>query len=107
MIRPLADTWTNAKVRRWVLVLSVLVAAAVGTVMAIHPWKGAAASRDSRLSHFTERAPREAVPTVGQRQNAAVQMPGPPDPVAQKSAAASAASAADAAAALAASAQPT
>ena len=106
MIRPLAHTWTNAKVRRWILILSVLAAAAVGTLVAVHPWKGAAASRDSRLSHFAERASQEAVGKVDQRQNAGVQIPGPPDPLTQETAAASAARAADAAAALAASAQP-
>lgn len=95
--------WTNAKVRRWVLLFSVLAGATLGTVIAVYPWKGVAASGHSQLSHFAGRAYQEAAQKVGQLQNAAVQMPGPPDPGAEEAAAASAARAAGAASALAAS----
>jgi len=89
--------------RRGFWLLGLLAAAAISTVIAVYPWKGNATRIG--LSRPRELAPSELSRAPGPRTNVAVQKAGPPDPVAQETAATSAEKAAERAGALAASAQ--
>jgi len=89
--------------RRWFLLLGLSVAAAISIVVAVHPWEGPRALRFD-FSRSREHPAQKPLGAIDLRHNVAVQSGGPPDPVAQKTAAGSAQKAAERAAALAASA---
>jgi hypothetical protein len=94
----------NPKVKRWLLLLSLLAAMAIGVAVFDQPWKDNATPRGSAVLPLVQRAHLEAPRRLGALENAAVQKPGLPDPAAERTAAASAAKAAAAAAEIAASA---
>lgn len=90
---------------RWFLLGCLLAIALVGTVFLTRVWRGSASGVHGTDSARAGTSERKAILARhnGERPNPAVQRPGPPDSVAQKSAATSAESAARAASDLAAS----